>query len=57
MNEHPDAPTLGPLKELQETRNAIIEFHAATCAVMEDVGKVSVLVTRHGKVDIEASVN
>ncbi|XP_043208398.1 sodium/calcium exchanger 2-like [Amphibalanus amphitrite] len=53
LNEHPDAPTLGEVKVVDTTENAVIEFHAATAHVMENVGKFDVTVVRSGLTDTE----
>lgn len=37
-------------------RNAIIEFHAATCAVVENIGKFPVTIKRHGHMGNMATV-
>ena len=53
LNEHPDAPTLGEVKVVDTSENAVIEFHAATAHVMENVGKFEVTVVRSGLTDTE----
>jgi len=50
INEHPEAPNLGPVPET-DLSNAIIEFHATSCAVAENVGKFPITITRHGNVE------
>ncbi|XP_059478036.1 sodium/calcium exchanger 2-like isoform X2 [Neocloeon triangulifer] len=50
INEHPEAPNLGPIPETDLSK-AIIEFHAATCAVAENIGKFPITIVRHGKMD------
>ncbi|KAF4518915.1 hypothetical protein B566_EDAN006753 [Ephemera danica] len=55
INEHPDAPNLGPVME-PDISNAILEFHAATMAVPESVGRFYVTVTRHGNIGVTAKV-
>ncbi|CAL4104637.1 unnamed protein product, partial [Meganyctiphanes norvegica] len=56
MNEHPDAPTLGDVPTIKEYENAIIDFHAASCAVMEDIGKFKVSLIRSGRTDNRVTV-
>ncbi|KAF2361476.1 Sodium/calcium exchanger membrane region [Trinorchestia longiramus] len=56
MNEHPDAPTLGSIPPVKPFENAIIDFHAASCAVMEDIGKFKVEINRSGRTDNVARV-
>ncbi|XP_066988076.1 sodium/calcium exchanger Calx-like isoform X3 [Macrobrachium rosenbergii] len=56
MNEHPDAPTLGEVPQVKPHQNAVIDFHAASCAVMEDIGKFKVAVCRSGRLDNRVSV-
>ncbi|XP_042238994.1 sodium/calcium exchanger 2-like isoform X3 [Homarus americanus] len=56
MNEHPDAPTVGEVPKVMPHRNAVIDFHAASCAVMENIGKFNVAICRTGKTDNEVSV-
>jgi len=50
INEHPEAPNLGPVPET-DFSNAIIEFHAATCAVAENIGKFPITIMRHGNME------
>ncbi|XP_018013270.1 sodium/calcium exchanger 3 isoform X2 [Hyalella azteca] len=56
MNEHPDAPTLGSVPTVKPHVNAVVDFHAASCAVMEDIGKFQVEINRTGRVDNIARV-
>ncbi|XP_042863418.1 sodium/calcium exchanger 2-like isoform X4 [Penaeus japonicus] len=56
MNEHPEAPTLGDVPKVMPHQNAIIDFHAASCAVMENIGKFEVAIIRSGRTDNEVSV-
>lgn len=56
MNEHPDAPTIGELPKVQPHKNAIIDFHSASCAVMENIGKFQVAICRSGRTDSKVSV-
>ncbi|KAK7066236.1 hypothetical protein SK128_023517, partial [Halocaridina rubra] len=56
MNEHPEAPTLGEVPKVKPNLNAIMDFHAASCAVMEDIGKFEVLLCRSGRLDSRVSV-
>ncbi|XP_064104848.1 sodium/calcium exchanger Calx-like isoform X13 [Macrobrachium nipponense] len=56
MNEHPDAPTLGEVPQVKPHQNAVIDFHAASCAVMEDIGKFKVALCRSGRLDNRVSV-
>ncbi|XP_076058924.1 sodium/calcium exchanger 2-like isoform X3 [Oratosquilla oratoria] len=51
MNEHPEAPTLGELPKVKPSQYAVIDFHAASCAVMENIGKFPVTICRTGRVD------
>lgn len=56
MNEHPEAPTLGDVPKVMPHQNAIIDFHAASCAVMENIGKFEVAIIRSGRTDNEVNV-
>nr|XP_045601210.1 sodium/calcium exchanger 2-like isoform X3 [Procambarus clarkii] len=56
MNEHPEAPTVGEVPKVMPHRNAIIEFHAGSCAVMENIGKFQVAICRSGRTDNEVSI-
>ncbi|XP_039284888.1 sodium/calcium exchanger 2 isoform X1 [Nilaparvata lugens] len=57
INEHPAAPDLGDVPSGPDTdKNAVIEFHAATVAVRETIGKFSVTVWRHGNLQPQARV-
>ncbi|CAB3385331.1 Hypothetical predicted protein [Cloeon dipterum] len=55
INEHPEAPNLGPVPET-DMSNAIIEFHATTCAVAENIGKFPITISRHGNIEETAKV-
>lgn len=37
-------------------KNAIIDFHSASCAVMENIGKFQVAICRTGRIDSKVSV-
>lgn len=56
MNEHPEAPTVGEVPQVQPHKNAIVDFHSASCAVMENIGKFQVTICRTGKLDSRVSV-
>lgn len=56
MNEHPEAPTVGEVPKVQPHKNAIIDFHSASCAVMENIGKFQVAICRTGRLDSRVSV-
>ncbi|XP_071540523.1 sodium/calcium exchanger 2-like isoform X3 [Panulirus ornatus] len=56
MNEHPEAPTVGEVPKVMPHKNAIIDFHAATAAVMENIGKFPVAICRSGKLDSRVSI-
>uniref|UniRef100_A0A6A7FQT2 Sodium/calcium exchanger 2-like isoform X3 n=3 Tax=Hirondellea gigas TaxID=1518452 RepID=A0A6A7FQT2_9CRUS len=56
MNEHPDAPTLGELPPVKPFENAVLDFHAASCAVMENIGTFKVELCRTGRTDNVARV-
>lgn len=56
MNEHPEAPTVGEVPQVQPHKNAIIDFHSASCAVMENIGKFQVALCRSGRMDSRVSV-
>lgn len=56
MNEHPEAPTVGEVPKVMPHKNAIIDFHSASCAVMENIGKFQVSICRSGKTDSRVSV-
>lgn len=51
INQHPQAPNLGPIPELLHDTHAVVEFHAATCAVRENIGSFNVTVWRHGNLE------
>lgn len=51
MNEHPEAPTLGDVPKVRPFENAVIDFHASSCAVMENIGTFKVEITRSGRTD------
>lgn len=51
INEHPQAPDLGPAPENKIESHAVVEFHAATCAVRESIGTFPVTIWRHGNLD------
>jgi len=51
MNEHPEAPTLGDIPAVRPYENAIVDFHASSCAVMENIGKFKVEICRTGRTD------
>lgn len=57
MNEHPEAPTLGDVPSVKPYENAIIDFHAASCAVMENIGTFKVELCRTGRLDNVARVH
>lgn len=48
--------SLDPPPTPDMVNNAVIEFHAATIAVKENIGKFAVTIWRHGNVDIQARV-
>ncbi|XP_045122490.1 sodium/calcium exchanger 2-like isoform X3 [Portunus trituberculatus] len=56
MNEHPEAPTVGEVPQVQPHKNAIVDFHSASCAVMENIGKFQVAICRTGRIDTRVSV-
>ncbi|KAB7507979.1 Sodium/calcium exchanger 2 [Armadillidium nasatum] len=56
MNEHPDAPTLGDVPKVVPQENAIIDFHSASCSVMENIGKFPVQICRSGRTDNRVKV-
>ncbi|XP_069953412.1 sodium/calcium exchanger Calx isoform X5 [Cherax quadricarinatus] len=56
MNEHPEAPTVGEVPKVTPSKNAIIDFHSGSCAVMENIGKFEVAICRSGRTDNEVSV-
>lgn len=57
INEHAAAPDLAVIPAVPDTeKNAVIEFHAATVAVREKVGKFSITVWRHGNLEPQARV-
>uniref|UniRef100_A0A0N7ZBH2 Calx-beta domain-containing protein n=1 Tax=Scylla olivacea TaxID=85551 RepID=A0A0N7ZBH2_SCYOL len=56
MNEHPEAPTVGEVPQVQPHKNAIVDFHSASCAVMENIGKFQVAICRTGRMDNRVSV-
>lgn len=57
LNEHAVAPDLAVIPPTPDTENnAVIEFHAATVAVREKVGKFSITVWRHGNLEPQARV-
>ncbi|KAK6626785.1 hypothetical protein RUM44_009262 [Polyplax serrata] len=51
INQHPLGPNLGEVPEISPETHAVIEFHAATCAVHENIGSFYVTIWRHGNVD------
>ena len=51
INEHPEAPDIGELPKMETATKAIVEFNTSECAVMENVGKFQVHITRHGRMD------
>ncbi|KAK3913550.1 Sodium/calcium exchanger 2 [Frankliniella fusca] len=51
INEHPKAPNIGEVRVPDSTANAIVEFHTATVAVRESIGKFHVNVWRHGNLE------
>lgn len=51
INEHPKAPNIGEVHVPDSTTNAIVEFHTATVAVRESIGKFQVNVWRHGNLE------
>lgn len=55
INEHPEAPNLGAVMEPDLT-NAVLEFHAATVAVPENIGKFTVRIVRHGNIEAPCKV-
>lgn len=57
MNSHPETPTVGeapPLPDLDT--HSVIEFHAATVAVRENIGKFNVTLWRHGNLEPQVRV-
>ncbi|XP_052131928.1 sodium/calcium exchanger 1-like [Frankliniella occidentalis] len=50
INEHPKAPNIGEVR-VPDSTNAIVEFHTATVAVRESIGKFHVNVWRHGNLE------
>ncbi|KAL0275303.1 UNVERIFIED_CONTAM: hypothetical protein PYX00_003196 [Menopon gallinae] len=56
INQHPHVPDIGEVPELLTETHAIIEFNAATCAVIENIGTFKVTIWRHGNVEREAKV-
>lgn len=51
INQHPSGPNLGSCPENLVDTHAVIEFHAATCAVRENIGSFNVTVWRHGNLE------
>lgn len=51
INNHPNAPDLGPVPENVSDTYACIEFHAATVAVRENIGSFNVTIWRHGNLE------
>lgn len=51
INEHPKAPNIGEVRVPDSATSAIVEFHAATVAVRESIGKFHVNVWRHGNLE------
>ncbi|XP_040572646.1 sodium/calcium exchanger 2 isoform X3 [Lepeophtheirus salmonis] len=49
INENPEAPNISYPDEDEDT--AIVEFHASSASVMENIGTYNVTVVRHGKLD------
>jgi len=56
LNEHPEAPTLGDVPSVKPFENAVIDFHASSCAVMENIGTFAVELCRTGRLDNRVSV-
>jgi len=56
LNEHPEAPTLGDVPAVKPFENAVIDFHASSCAVMENIGTFAVELRRTGRLDTRVSV-
>ncbi len=56
INEHPEAPDLGPLSTTLPKNKAVVEFHAMACAVPESVGKFAVTIIRSGRIDNTVAV-
>lgn len=40
----------------EENKHAVVEFHAPTIAVRENIGKFPVTIWRHGNLNTEATV-
>ncbi|CAG7732673.1 unnamed protein product [Allacma fusca] len=54
INAHPDVPDIGPVPSVvadHTHEKAIVEFHSASFAVPENIGKFNVTVVRHGRMD------
>ncbi|KAK9503028.1 hypothetical protein O3M35_011682 [Rhynocoris fuscipes] len=57
INADPKAPDLGEVPpKPDDENNAVIEFHAATVAVKENIGKFAVTIWRHGNLEHQARV-
>ncbi len=55
MNAHPDVPDLGQVPAVVSdhppNEKSIVEFHSASFAVPENIGKFNITVVRHGRMD------
>ncbi|XP_073997281.1 sodium/calcium exchanger Calx-like isoform X2 [Rhodnius prolixus] len=57
INADPKAPDLGNVPPAPDSENnAVIEFHAATVAVKENIGKFAVSLWRHGNLEHQVRV-
>ncbi|XP_024080848.1 sodium/calcium exchanger 2-like isoform X3 [Cimex lectularius] len=57
INEHPHGPDLGDVPPPPDmVNNAVIEFHAATVAVKENIGKFGITIWRHGNLNEQVRV-
>lgn len=55
MNEHKESSSDVP-KTPDTDKNAVVEFHAATVAVKEKIGKFAVTIWRHGNLEPQVRV-
>ena len=55
FNQYPLGSALSLLPEIS-MKNAIIEFHSATCAVRENIGSFFITVCRHGNLEPSVKV-
>lgn len=55
LNEHKETSAVVPAAPDTE-KNAVVEFHAATVAVKEKIGKFAVTIWRHGNLEPQVRV-